>query len=170
MESPAAHPETTRIDLWAWSVRLFKTRSLAATACRKSQLLVNGQRCRAAKPVRVGDRVQVRGEGLTRVYEITGLLRRRVGAKEVPRYLIDHTPPEAIALAAENQAATPPPPQRESGTGRPTKRERREIDRIHDGSQSGEDHESDGHGSETGSSLPDGPSFEDFVNRYLGKK
>lgn len=165
MEPPASHPETIRIDLWAWSVRLYKTRSLAATACRKSQLLVNGQRCRAAKPVRVGDRVQVRGEGLTRVYEITGLQRRRVGAKEVPRFLIDHTPPEAIALAAENHAAAPPPPQRESGTGRPTKRERREIDRIHDGGHNTEDP-----GGDTGSPAPEGTSFEDFVNRYLGKK
>ncbi len=155
VEPPAAPLETIRIDLWAWSVRLFKTRSLAATACRKSQLLVNGQRCRAAKPVRVGDLVQVRGEGLTRTFEITGLLRRRVGAKEVPRYLVDHTPPEDIALAAEAKASTPPPPQRESGSGRPTKRDRRDIDRA----QSSED--------KPGTEVT--PSFEQFLNRYLGR-
>lgn len=149
MEIPEAPPETVRIDLWAWSVRLFKTRALAATACRKSQLMVNGQRCRAAKLLRIGDLVQIREEALTREFEVLGILRRRVAAKEVPRFLLDRTPPELVAQAARLRAESSAAPARESGTGRPTKRDRREIDRIADEGKA--------------------TSFEEFVSRYLGK-
>lgn len=149
MEIPTAAPETVRIDLWAWSVRLFKTRSLAATACRKSQLMVNGQRCRAAKLVRIGDLVQIRDEGLTREFEVLGVLRRRVAAKEVPRFLLDRTPPELAAQAARLKSESPAAPARESGAGRPTKRDRRAIERLEGNDET--------------------TSFEEFVSRYLGK-
>lgn len=149
MESSPTNPcESVRLDLWAWSVRLYKTRNLAAAACKKSQLLVNGQRCRAARQVRIGDEIRVRQGLLERVLEVRGLLTRRVAAKEVAAYLADLTPADEIARVAEiERAARESTPLREAGTGRPTKRERREIESLSDASPE--------------------PSFEDFVRAFV---
>jgi len=147
--------ESVRVDLWAWSVRLFKTRAQAGAACRKAQILVNGQRCRAARAVRIGDEIRVRQGLLVRVLEVTALLRRRVGAGEVNAYLLDRTPPEEIervaALERERRAGSP---CREEGSGRPTKRERRELDGI--GAQSLPEPPE-----------PESPSFAEFVEAFL---
>ncbi len=145
---------SVRLDLWAWSVRLYRTRALAAAACQRSQLLVNGQRCRAARPVRVGDEVRVRQGPLERTLEVTGLLRRRVGPKEVGGYLRDLTPPEEYArVAAQEREARAAGPIRKSGAGRPTKRERRELEGLAE--------------EEPGESSPD---FEDFVKAVLRRR
>lgn len=118
-----------RVDAWAWAVRLFKTRSLASAACRKEHLLVNGQRCRPSRQVRVGDRIEVSRGALTRTLEVKALLAKRVGAKLVEDYVIDHTPAGVYEAAAEKSRRTrEEAPQRESGSGRPTKRERRALD------------------------------------------
>lgn len=146
--SPATPCESVRLDLWAWSVRLYKTRTLAAAACKKSQLLVNGQRCRAARQVRIGDEIRVRQGLLERVLEVRGLLTRRVAAKEVADYLADLTPEDEIARVAElERAARESTPQREVGTGRPTKRERRELEGLAESSPE--------------------PSFEEFVRAFV---
>jgi ribosome-associated heat shock protein Hsp15 len=152
LQDPTANSEdSVRLDLWAWSVRLYKTRTLAAAACKKSQILVNGQRCRAARQVRVGDEIRVRQGMFERIIEVRALLHRRVAAKEVPAYLADLTPPEEIARVAElERAAREVMPQREAGTGRPTKRERREIDGLADETPS--------------------PSFEEFVRAFMKRK
>lgn len=153
--TPDSAGEGVRIDLWAWSVRLFKSRTLAATACRKSRLLVNGQRCRASRQVRIGDRISVRQGLLDRTLEVKGLLRRRVGPKEVCAYLADLTPPEEYARVAElERLQREGAPHRETGSGRPTKRDRREIDQM------------------DFSEIPDAgedpsPSFDDFVRAFL---
>jgi len=123
--------ESVRIDAWAWAVRLYKTRSLAAAACRKEQLLVNGARCRPSRQVRVGDEVSMRQGPLLRRLEVVGILAKRVGAREVPRYLLDRTPPEEVAAAeALASRARRETPRREPGAGRPTKRERRDIEGL----------------------------------------
>lgn len=120
-----------RVDLWAWSVRLFKTRSLAATACENARVLVNGSRCRASRAVRIGDEVRIRQGLLERTVEVCGLLRRRVAAKEVGDYLRDVTPPEEYERVAElRRAARTSAPKRDRGLGRPTKRDRRELDSL----------------------------------------
>jgi len=150
---PVSRGESVRIDLWAWSVRLYKTRDQAAAACKKAQLLVNGQRCRAAKQVRIGDEICVKQGLLLRTLEVKGILRRRVAAKEVAGFLQDLTSEAEYRRVAEieklNRDSTP---QREAGAGRPTKRDRREIEEI--------------------SPLDPGeaPSFEDFVKAFMRRR
>ncbi len=119
------------MDSWAWAVRLFKTRALAGSACRKERLLVNGSRCKASRQVRIGDEILVRRGMLTQTVRVKALLSKRIGAKLVTDYLQDLTPAEEYEKSAEaakhvriNQ------PVREAGTGRPTKRERRSLDEV----------------------------------------
>ncbi|MFD1813704.1 RNA-binding S4 domain-containing protein [Rhodococcus gannanensis] len=113
-----------RLDSWVWSVRLFKTRSAAAAACRAGHVRVNGVSAKPAQALRVDDEVRVRVDGRERIVVVARLIRKRVGAPEAALCLIDKSPP-------------PPPrevlmsvPTRERGSGRPTKRERRELDRL----------------------------------------
>lgn len=113
-----------RVDSWAWAVRLFRTRSLAAAACRAGHVKVNGERAKPATSVKVGDEVHVRGEGLERIVVVKKVITKRVGAALVPECIIDHSPPPPTKLD------TPVAGARERGAGRPTKRERREIDAL----------------------------------------
>ncbi|MFI1441240.1 RNA-binding S4 domain-containing protein [Streptomyces fructofermentans] len=118
------HGETVRIDAWIWSVRLVKTRSLGATACRGGHVRVNGERVKPAYGVRVGDEVRLRHEGRERVVVVKRVIRKRVGAPVAAECYIDNSPPppprEAVAPAGV----------RDRGTGRPTKRDRREMERL----------------------------------------
>ncbi|MET9760308.1 RNA-binding S4 domain-containing protein [Streptomyces sp. NPDC006372] len=116
--------ETVRVDSWIWSVRLVKTRSLGATACRGGHVRVNGERVKPAHAVRVGDEVRLRHDGRERVVVVTRLIRKRVGAPVAVQCYIDNSPPppprEAVAPAGI----------RDRGAGRPTKRDRREMERL----------------------------------------
>lgn len=116
--------ETVRIDSWVWAVRLVKTRSQGATACRGGHVQVNGERVKPAYSVRVGDEVRLRHEGRERVVIVKRLIRKRVGAPVAAQCYIDNSPPppprEAVA----------PVGIRDRGTGRPTKRDRRELERL----------------------------------------
>lgn len=116
--------DSVRVDAWVWAVRLAKTRSQATSACRAGHVRVNGQTAKAAAPVRVGDEVRVRLHGFDRIYRVTGLAIRRGSATEAARYFEDLTPPPPPRV--ERPAAV----VRDRGAGRPTKRERREIDRL----------------------------------------
>ena len=122
--SPAGPPASVRVDAWAWAVRLYKTRSQAATACRGGHVRVNGDRAKPATPVRVGDEVRARVDDVERVVDVARLIVKRVAPSVAAECLVDRTPPpppkEHIALMA----------QRDRGAGRPTKRERREIQRL----------------------------------------
>ncbi|MFD7990871.1 RNA-binding S4 domain-containing protein [Streptomyces mexicanus] len=119
-----ANGETVRIDSWIWAVRLVKTRSLGATACRGGHVRVNGERVKPAHAVRVGDEVRLRHEGRERIVVVKRLIRKRVGAPVAAQCYIDNSPPppprEAVA----------PIGVRDRGTGRPTKRDRRELERL----------------------------------------
>ncbi|MER6124726.1 RNA-binding S4 domain-containing protein [Streptomyces sp. NPDC001795] len=116
--------ESVRIDSWIWSVRLVKTRSIGATACRGGHVRVNGERVKPAYAVRVGDEVRLRHEGRERVVVVKRLIRKRVGAPVAVQCYIDNSPPppprETVAAAGI----------RDRGTGRPTKRDRREMERL----------------------------------------
>ncbi|MEU0998949.1 RNA-binding S4 domain-containing protein [Streptomyces tibetensis] len=123
----AAGPQagtTVRVDSWIWSVRLVKSRSMGATACRGGHVRVNGERVKPAHAVRVGDEVRLRHEGRERVVIVTRLIRKRVGAPVATQCYIDNSPPppprEAVAPAGI----------RDRGAGRPTKRDRREMERL----------------------------------------
>jgi ribosome-associated heat shock protein Hsp15 len=114
---------SVRVDVWIWSVRLLKTRSMATAACRAGHVRVNDQRVKPAAAVRVGDEVRLRHDGRERVVVVRKIVGKRVGAAVAEECLTDNSPP-------------PPPRQllpvarRERGAGRPTKRERRELDRL----------------------------------------
>ena len=113
-----------RIDSWIWAVRLTKTRSLGATACKGGHVRVNGQNVKPSHSVRVGDEVRVRQENWERVVIVKRLIRKRVGAPVAAQCYVDNSPPppprEAVA----------PIGIRDRGAGRPTKRDRRELERL----------------------------------------
>ena len=117
-----------RVDKWLWAARVFKTRSLAADACDGGKVDVNEQSVKPAKALRPGDVVRVTlPQGRRRILKVNALDDRR-GSATVARTLYeDLTPPEPA------RARQAPPPYREPGTGRPTKRERREVDRLMEG-------------------------------------
>lgn len=115
--------ESTRIDKWVWAVRLTKTRSDATDACRGGHVKLNGATAKPAATVRVGDRVVVRLHGMERDVEVVQLIDKRVGPPVAATCFLDHTPPPA----AVDQLKVAP---RDRGQGRPTKRERRDIDRF----------------------------------------
>ena len=120
-------PEHTRIDRWVWAVRLYKTRSLAADACDGGLVRVNGHQVKPAAKVRVGDRVEARMGDWHREVEVLRIIEARVGAPAAAACLIDHSPPPP---EREHPGFTA---LRDPGTGRPTKRERRQVDRLRGG-------------------------------------
>ena len=116
--------ETTRVDRWLCAVRITKTRSLAATACQGGHVGVNGAGAKPATEVKPGDR---RGGGLAgrhRILEVVRPIEKRVGAALAAECLVDHSPPPPERTTADDVWT------RDRGAGRPTKRERREIDRF----------------------------------------
>ncbi|MFE2726903.1 RNA-binding S4 domain-containing protein [Kitasatospora sp. NPDC059327] len=118
---------SVRVDSWIWSVRLTKTRALAAAACRAGHVRVNGERVKPAQALKSGDEVRVRQDGYERVVTVKRLVRKRVGAGVAAECLVDSSPPrpprELLAAAGE----------RDRGAGRPTKRDRRELDQLRHG-------------------------------------
>ena len=115
---------SVRVDSWLWAVRIFKTRSLATAASRAGHVRVNGERAKAAHAVKVGDEVRVRVSGFDRVLLVRTPIAKRVSAAVAIESFRDDSPPPPtpfeVALA----------PRRDRGAGRPTKRERREIDKL----------------------------------------
>jgi ribosome-associated heat shock protein Hsp15 len=116
--------ESARVDQWLWSVRMTKTRSDAAAACRGGHVKVNGKAAKPATPVKVGDRVEAYLHDRERILEITTLIVKRVGAAVAVECFVDHSPP------VPEREADVPVFQRDRGAGRPTKRDRRELDRL----------------------------------------
>ena len=117
-------PSSTRVDSWIWAVRLSKTRSAATAACRAGHVHVNGERAKAAQPVHIGDEVRLRNTDLERTVRVARLVAKRVGAVVAAECVIDLTPPPP---PKEEVAATI---LRDRGAGRPTKRERRDLERL----------------------------------------
>jgi len=115
--------ESTRVDRWLWAVRLTKTRPDAAAACRGGHVRVNDRPAKAATTVSPGDEVRVRAGGVIRIVEVVRVIQKRVGATDAATCFIDRTPPPVEAPVA----------RRERGAGRPTKRERRILDRFQSG-------------------------------------
>ncbi|MGW7240153.1 RNA-binding S4 domain-containing protein [Streptomyces sp. NPDC054804] len=116
--------ENVRIDSWIWAVRLIKTRSMGATACRGGHVQVNGERVKPAYSVRVGDEVRLRQEGRERIVIVKRLIRKRVGAPVAAQCYVDNSPPPPP------RGAFVPIGLRDRGTGRPTKRDRRDLERL----------------------------------------
>jgi len=117
--------EVTRIDRFVWAVRLYPTRSAATSACQGGHVDVNGRGAKPATPIRVGDRIEATVGGRTRILEVVRVIDKRVGAAIAAECVIDHSPP-----LPPREQEPPAPFVREHGTGRPTKRERRQLDRF----------------------------------------
>jgi ribosome-associated heat shock protein Hsp15 len=117
-----AGDQTGRVDSWIWSVRLASTRSVASAACRAGHVRVNEVRVKPAHPVQAGDEVRLRFAGRERVVVVQRVISKRVGAPVAAKCYVDNSPPvppreEVVAV-------------RDRGTGRPTKRERRSIEKL----------------------------------------
>ena len=118
--------EEVRIDKWLWAVRLYKTRSQAAEACRAGKVKLGGVPVKSSHDVKVGEVYEITIEQLHKVVEVKALLGNRVGAKLVPDFMNDLTPAEEyerIQMIRQYNFE-----RRDRGAGRPTKRERRDID------------------------------------------
>ena len=130
MPDPAGFRPDVRADLWLWSVRLFKTRALAADACKAGRVQRLGHPLKAASALRAGDVVDVTGPSGPRRIRVDKPISRRVGAPAAAICYTDLTDPAVVeaARAARREAAAGRP----RGTGRPTKQERRDIDQLRD--------------------------------------
>jgi ribosome-associated heat shock protein Hsp15 len=122
--------EKLRIDKYLWAIRIFKTRSLATEACKAGRVKLDGQNIKPSHEVKIGEIYQVSKGVERKVIKVTGLLENRMDAKSVIGFYVDETPVEQTnAFKSMFQA---PLLKRDRGTGRPTKRDRREIDDMKD--------------------------------------
>ncbi len=124
-DATGAHPlMPVRVDSWLWAIRVTKTRSAATSACRAGHVRVNGERAKPAQPVKPGDEVRVRIAGFDRILIVRQEFAKRVSAPLAATAYEDKSPPppppEMVAIA----------PRRDRGAGRPTKRERRDLERL----------------------------------------
>ena len=123
--TPGTAPASVRIDKWLWAARFFKSRSLAATACDGGKVDVNDQAAKPSRAVRVGDLLHITRPGVRRVARVRALSERRGSAGEAAALYEDLTPPPPPRESRPAPAMYRPP-----GAGRPTKRERRKLDRL----------------------------------------
>jgi ribosome-associated heat shock protein Hsp15 len=121
--------EKLRLDKYLWAIRLFKTRSLAATACDKGKVKYNGLAAKASKTVSVNDEYEVKTDAKRWVIKVTGLLHNRMQYSEAINFYMDITPSEEIERI-QYQAATFHTGKRLSKQGRPTKKEKRDLDEF----------------------------------------
>lgn len=120
-----------RLDKYLWAVRIFKTRSDAADAIRTNKVSVNGAWAKPSREVKIGDEIAVRKQQITYSYKVLDLVSSRQPAKNVPTYCLNITPQEELdKLNVPRETIFV---FRERGTGRPTKKERRDLDDLMDG-------------------------------------
>lgn len=122
--------EGVRIDKWLWAVRIFKTRSQATQACKKDKILIDGYPVKPSREVKINDEIEVKINPVKYKYKVTGLLSKRLGAKLVINYVENITTEEELSKLDVLKSS--PFAQRKKGFGRPTKKERRIIDRFTD--------------------------------------
>jgi ribosome-associated heat shock protein Hsp15 len=125
MNAPAEPP---RLDKYLWAIRLYKTRTLATEAIRAGHVTLNQQNPKPSHEVKIGETYEIRQGLITRTFKVIELLDRRVSAKLVPTYAEDLTPAsEYLKLIQAREQA---PLKRDPGAGRPTKRDRRKIEKL----------------------------------------
>jgi ribosome-associated heat shock protein Hsp15 len=120
--------DSVRIDKWLWAVRIFKTRSQAAAACKGGKIKIDGQNVKASREVKEGEEIKVSLTSYTKTLKVKALLQNRVGAKLVDDYMIDLTPQEEYDKQQLKEKLNME--YRKRGEGRPTKKERRIIERL----------------------------------------
>ena len=119
---------TTRIDKWLFAMRIYKTRSLATDSCAGRKVKIEGNTVKASRLVRIGDIIQVRKGAIKYEYKILKIAEKRLGAKMVKDFMQDNTSLEELSKL--KTAKIIPTQKREKGKGRPTKKERRIIDKL----------------------------------------
>lgn len=119
-----------RIDKWLWAARIYKTRTLAAEACKNGRISINGARAKAARSLKVGDEVSVRKAPITYSFRVLQAIEKRVGARLLPEILENITPAEQYELLEMSRISGFI--DRAKGTGRPTKKDRRAMDEFTD--------------------------------------
>lgn len=120
--------EEVRIDKWMWATRIFKTRTIASEACKKGRILMGGATVKSSRTVKAGDVIQVRKPPVTYSFKVLALTDKRMGAKLVPQYLENITPPEQYEILELNRISGFV--DRAKGSGRPTKKDRRELEQF----------------------------------------
>jgi ribosome-associated heat shock protein Hsp15 len=118
--------QEVRIDKWMWATRIFKTRTIASEACKKSRVMINNTPVKPSRMIKVGDVLQIRKPPVTYSFKVLALTEKRMGAKLVPEFLENVTTPdqyELLELDRINGFVN-----RSKGTGRPTKKDRRELE------------------------------------------
>ena len=115
-----------RIDKWLWAARIFKTRTIAAAACKKGQVSMGGAQLKASRMIKAGDVINVRKAPITYSFRVLQPIERRVGAKLIPEILENVTTPDQYELLEMNKISGFV--GRAKGTGRPTKKDRRSLD------------------------------------------
>ncbi len=120
--------DKVRIDKWLWSVRIFKSRTIASDACREGKVKVNGELAKASHVIQPGDRLEVKKEGFQMQYKVLGLIEKRVSAPLAQACYEDLTPAEELNKFKDWFVGKAGAEYREKGAGRPTKKERREIE------------------------------------------
>ncbi len=123
-------PEKLRLDKYLWAIRLYKTRSLASEACANNKVKCNGVNAKAAKPVNIAEQYEVKTEAKKWLIKVTGLLNNRVQYAEAVKYYIDLTPEEETEKI-KPAAFVFQTGKRQSKQGRPTKKQKRELDDFH---------------------------------------
>lgn len=119
-----------RIDKWMWATRIFKTRTIAVEACKKGRIMINNVTVKPSRMIKIGDVIQVRKPPVTYSFRVLALTESRMGAKLVPGFLENITPPEEYEILELNKISGFV--NRARGTGRPTKKDRRELDEFND--------------------------------------
>jgi len=117
-----------RIDKWMWATRIFKTRTIALEACKKNRVTVNDIPAKPSRMIKIGDIIQVRKPPVTYSFKVLDITSNRIGAKLVSQYLENITPPEQYEILELQKISGFV--DRARGTGRPTKKERRELDEF----------------------------------------
>ncbi len=120
--------EEVRIDKWLWAVRIFKTRTIASDACKKGRVIINDVSVKPSRMIKVGDIIQVRKPPITFSFKVLDLSDKRMNAKLVPQFMENITPPEQYEILELNKISGFIDRQR--GTGRPTKKERRDLEQF----------------------------------------
>ena len=119
-----------RIDKYLWAVRLFKTRSIASEECKKGRVLVGGQAVKSSRVVNIGDIVSIKDPPIFHEYKVLDVTEKRMGAKLVPDFIVEITSEDQLEILKLTRLANKL--NRQHGLGRPTKKERRDLDSFID--------------------------------------
>ncbi len=122
------NPAEARLDKWLWAARIYKTRTLAADACKNGRITINGAQAKPSRTVKPGDRVGVKKSPVTYTFRVVQAIEKRVGAKLLPEVLENITTPEQYELLEMSRISGFV--GRARGTGRPTKKDRRALDEF----------------------------------------